>query len=195
MGIEEFLEKDTSYKPKPIQKSTGFLDGIINGMFILSDAKKDEENKIKRKAYEEGARMGYDFAWGEFRHNLTHPNSKGLSDKEYRDLMTIISRLGYIFDYILPIQALNTNTINTKYIGLVVRKNMDAYEKGFVVSKNIKEQIIKLINGNQTRNQKAIELIKEATNYLDALNVEGASDNVEVSLEMLDQALKELKEE
>lgn len=108
-----------------------------------------KENAIKRKAYEEGAKIGYNLAWNEFRHNLTHPDSIGLSDKEYHDLMTIINRLGYVFEYIIPYPTLNDNSITTKYTGLVVRKDMNAYEKGFVVSENIKEQIIKLINENQ----------------------------------------------
>lgn len=146
--MKNFLERDTSYKPQPIPKSTGFLDGIIRGALVLLEAKKEEENRGKRKAYEEGAKIGYDLAWQEFRHNLTNPNSKDLSDKEYKDLMTIISKLGYIFEYIIPCRELNNNTVITKYTGLTVRKNIKAYENGYVVPENVKEQVVKLISKN-----------------------------------------------
>lgn len=148
MGIEEFLKRDTSYKAQPIPKSNGFFDGIIRGALLLSEAKKEEENRDKRKAYEEGAKIGYDLAWQEFRHNLTNPNSEDLNDKEYKDLMTIIARLGYMFEYIIPSQRWDNNTVITKYTGLTVRKNIKAYENDYVVPENIKEQVVKLINKN-----------------------------------------------
>lgn len=47
MGIEEFLEKDTSFKPQLRQKSTGFLDGIINGAILLSNIEKNKELKFR----------------------------------------------------------------------------------------------------------------------------------------------------
>lgn len=148
MGIEGFLKRDTSYKAKPIPKSKGFFDGIIRGALLLSEAKKEEENRDKRKAYEEGAKVGYDLAWQEFRHNLTNPNSEDLNDKEYKDLMTIIARLGYMFEYIIPSQKWDNNTVITRYTGLTVRKNIKAYENGYVVPENIKEQVVELINKN-----------------------------------------------
>lgn len=148
MGIEEFLKRDTSYKVQPIPKSRGFFDSIVRGALILSEAKKEKENRCKRKAYEEGAKIGYDLAWQEFRCNLTNPNSIDLNDKEYKDLMTIITRLGYMFEYIIPNQKLDNGTAITKYAGLTVRKNIKAYENGYVVPENIKEQVVKLISKN-----------------------------------------------
>lgn len=52
--IDYLLENDTSYKPQPICKGNGLLDGIICGMLSLSNAKRDTENIGKRKTYEEG---------------------------------------------------------------------------------------------------------------------------------------------
>lgn len=62
--------------------------------------------------------------------------------------MTIITRLGYMFEYIVPSQELDNGTAITKYTGLTVRKNIKAYENGYVVPENIKEQVVKLISKN-----------------------------------------------
>lgn len=148
MGIEEFLKRDTSYKAQPIPKSRGFLTVLFVGHLYFQKQKKEEENRGKRKAYEEGAKIGYDLAWQEFRHNLTNPNSIDLNAKEYKDLMTIITRLGYMFEYIIPSQELDNGTAITKYTGLTVRKNIKAYENGYVIPENIKEQVVKLISKN-----------------------------------------------
>lgn len=83
-----------------------------------------------------------------FKTNLTNPNSIDLNAKEYKYLMTIITRLGYMFEYIIPSQELDNGTAITKYTGLTVRKNIKAYENGYVIPENIKEQVVKLISKN-----------------------------------------------
>lgn len=170
MGIEEYIEKDKSYKPQPVPKSKGFLDGVVCGLFTISNAERDKENIGKRKAYEEGMRNGYNLGWREFSHNLTNPESYELSDGEYKLITDIIAKLGYTFDYIVPISTMNNGHLTSKHIGLTVRKNLKAYDQGIVVSGKVKKQIIELLKGNN-RQERIVEDLKNILACLDEFSV------------------------
>lgn len=184
LNIEDFLEKDTSYKPQHMPKSRGFFDSLVNALFYKAPTEKDIEN---RKAYETGVKIGFQIAQQEFVKNLTHPENKDLSEEEYNEILTIIAKLGYRFDYYNPSLYVH----NPKHTGLIVRKNIEAYDAGIVVSDRIRKQIVRLVNGEH------IEINKKAKEYLRFIlqNYDNDISMESYFIDICKKVLKELEEE
>lgn len=139
--IEEFLKKDTSYKCP--DKGLEWIGSLKN--FMHSQLMKKQ--KLQREAYEIGVKVGFDLGWRTFRDNLVFPESKNLTEEEYKDAMILITRLGYLFDYI----PFKEYYINPNTTGLVIMKNEQAYKKGVVVSQEVRKQIMELVKSNSKK--------------------------------------------
>ena len=71
------------------------------------------------------------------------PNNVNLTDKEYREIMGLISALGYRFIYINPNPY--TGNIGNFVPGLNICKNIPAIEAGVVLSEEAKQEVIKTL--------------------------------------------------
>lgn len=71
------------------------------------------------------------------------PNNADLTDKEYKEIVALISAFGYQFIYINP----HPYMVNTGILvpGLNICKNIHAIKAGVVLSEEAKQKIIKTL--------------------------------------------------
>ena len=74
------------------------------------------------------------------------PNNANLTDKEYKEIMALISAFGYRFLYINPYPYMG----NARNLvpGLNICKNIPAIEAGVVLSKEAKQKVIRTLKEN-----------------------------------------------
>lgn len=144
MTAEEFLKNDNSYLIVP-HKTTN----IFSKAFWEKADNKKLNHKFagskgnQREAYEAGVKIGWQEATRTLNDSLKVPNNANLTDKEYRDIIALLSAFGYQFIYI----NLNPYMNNTGNLvpGLNIRKNMSAIKAGVVLSEEDKQEVIKTL--------------------------------------------------
>lgn len=140
MTAEEFLKNDNSYLVVP-HKTTN----ILSKAFWEEADNKNLNHKFagskgnQREAYEAGVKIGWQEATRTLQASLKVPNNANLTDKEYKDIIALISAFGYQFVYINPLPYGGTRNLVP---GLNIYKNIDAIEAGVVLSEEAKQEII-----------------------------------------------------
>ena len=147
MTIEEFLKNDNSYLVVPHHTTNIFSrafwkeadDRNINHKFAGS-------NGNQREAYEAGVKIGWQESAKTLERSLKVPNNANLTDKEFKEIMALISAFGYRFIYINPHPYMG----NTKNLvpGLNICKNISAIEAGMVLSEEAKQKVIRILKDN-----------------------------------------------
>lgn len=146
MTAEEFLKNDNSYLVVP-HKTTN----IFSRAFWSEADSKGLDHKIagskgnQREAYEAGVKIGWETATRTLQASLKMPNNANLTDKEYKEIMALISAFGYQFVYINPLPYGGTRNLVP---GLNIYKNIDAIEAGVVLSEEDKQKVIKVLKEN-----------------------------------------------
>lgn len=144
MTAEEFLKNDNSYLVVP-HKTTN----IFSRAFWEKADNKNLDHKFagskgnQREAYEVGVKIGWQEATRNLKDSLKVPNNVNLTDKEYREIMGLISAFGYRFIYINPNPY--TGNIGNFVPGLNICKNIPAIEAGVVLSEEAKQEVIKTL--------------------------------------------------
>lgn len=132
MTVNELLRHDNTYVP------LSWYEKLILG----------KRYKKYRKAYVKGVRGGWENAVKAMESSCHIPNNLNIPESEYRDVMSLLSALGYQFFYI------NNPTINEYpgagkiHPGLNLCRNKDALDAGVVVSDEVKGQIFQLLRKN-----------------------------------------------
>lgn len=147
MTAEEFLKNDNSYLIVP-HNTTNILsrafwkeanDRNLNHKFAGSEGNQ-------REAYEAGVRIGWQEATKTLEHSLKVPNNANLTDKEYKEIMALISAFGYQFLYINPHPYMG-NTENV-VPGLNICKNIEAIKAGVILSEKAKQKVMQTLKEN-----------------------------------------------
>lgn len=147
MTAEEFLKNDNSYLVIPHNTTN-----ILSRAFWKEADNRSLNHKLagskgnQREAYEAGVRIGWQEATKTLEHSLKVPNNANLTNKEYKEIMTLISAFGYKFLYINPHPYMG-NTGNV-VPGLNICKNIPAIEAGVVLSEEAKQKIIRTLKEN-----------------------------------------------
>lgn len=147
MTAEEFLKNDNSYLVIPHNTTN-----ILSRAFWREADNRSLNHKLagskgnQREAYEAGVRIGWQEATKTLEHSLKVPNNANLTDKEYKEIMALISAFGYQFLYINPHPYMG-NTGNV-VPGLNICKNISAIEAGIVLSEEAKQKIIRTLKEN-----------------------------------------------
>lgn len=144
MTAEEFLKNDNSYLIVP-HKTTN----IFSKAFWEKADNKNLNHKFagskgnQREAYEAGVKIGWQEATRTLNDSLKVPNNVNLTNKEYNDIIALITAFGYQFLYVNshPYMS-NTENITP---GLNIRKNIEAIKAGVVLSEEDKQEIIKTL--------------------------------------------------
>ena len=147
MTAEEFLKNDNSYLVVPHHTTNIFSkafwkeadDRNLNHKFVGSKGNQ-------REAYETGVKIGWQEAARTLEYSLKVPNNANLTDKEYKEIMALISAFGYQFIYINPHPYMG-NTGNL-VPGLNICKNIPAIEAGVVLSEEAKQKVIRTLKEN-----------------------------------------------
>ena len=147
MTAEEFLKNDNSYLVVPHRTTN-----ILSRAFWKEADNKNLNHKFagskgnQREAYEAGVKIGWQEAARTLEHSLKFPNNANLTDKEYKEIIALISAFGYQFLYInLPPYMGNTGNLVP---GLNICKNIPAIEAGVVLSEEAKQKIIRTLKEN-----------------------------------------------
>lgn len=146
MTAEEFLKNDNSYLVVP-HKTTN----IFSKAFWREADSQGCNHKIagskgnQREAYEAGVKIGWEKATRTLKNSLKIPNNANLTDKEYKEIMALISAFGYQFVYINPLPYGGTRNLVP---GLNIYKNINAIEAGVVLSEEDKQKVIKVLKEN-----------------------------------------------
>lgn len=144
MTAEEFLKNDNSYLIVP-HKTTN----IFSKAFWEKADNKNLNHKFagskgnQREAYEAGVKIGWQEATRTLNDSLKIPNNVNLTDKEYNDIIALITAFGYQFLYVNP-HPYMSNTGNI-IPGLNIRKNIEAIKAGVVLSEEDKQEVIKTL--------------------------------------------------
>lgn len=144
MTVEEFLKNDNSYLV--ISHHT---TNILSRAFWREADKRDLNHEFagtkgnQREAYEAGVRMGWQEATRTLKDSLEVPYNANLTNKEYKEIMTLISAFGYQFIYINPHPYMG-NTGNL-VPGLNICKNIQAIKAGVVLSEEAKQKVLKTL--------------------------------------------------
>lgn len=147
MTAEEFLKNDNSYLIIPHNTTN-----ILSRAFWKEADDRNLNHKVagskgnQREAYEAGVKIGWQEATRTLKGSLKVPNNANLTDKEYKEIMALISAFGYQFLYINPHPYMG-NTGNL-VPGLNICKNMPAIEAGVVLSEEAKQKIIRTLKEN-----------------------------------------------
>lgn len=147
MTAEEFLKNDNSYLVIPHNTTN-----ILSRAFWKEADNRSLNHKLagskgnQREAYETGVRIGWQEATKTLEHSLKVPNNANLTNKEYKEIMALISAFGYQFLYINPHPYMG-NTGNV-VPGLNICKNIPAIEAGVVLSEEAKQKIIRTLKEN-----------------------------------------------
>lgn len=144
MTVEEFLKNDNSYLV--ISHHT---TNILSRAFWREADKRDLNHEFagtkgnQREAYEAGVRMGWQEATRTLKDSLEVPYNANLTNKEYKEIMALISAFGYQFIYINPHPYMG-NTGNL-VPGLNICKNIQAIKAGVVLSEEAKQKVLKTL--------------------------------------------------
>lgn len=147
MTVEEFLKNDNSYLIVPHNTTSIFSKCFWN--------KADDKNLShsfagtkgnQREAYEAGVKIGWQEATRTLKDSLKVPNNANLTDKEYKEIMALISAFGYQFLYINP-HPYMSNTGNL-VPGLNICKNIGAIKAGVVLSEEAKQKVMEVLKEN-----------------------------------------------
>lgn len=147
MTVEEFLKNDNSYLIVPHNTTSIFSKCFWN--------KADDKNLShsfagtkgnQREAYEAGVKIGWQEATKTLKDSLKVPNNVNLTDKEYKEIMELISAFGYQFLYINPHPYMG-NTGNL-VPGLNICKNIEAIKAGVVLSEEAKQKVMEVLKEN-----------------------------------------------
>lgn len=96
MTAEEFLKNDNSYLIIPHNTTN-----ILSRAFWKEADNKNLNHKFagskgnQREAYEAGVKIGWQEAARTLEHSLKFPNNANLTDKEYKEIIALISAFGY----------------------------------------------------------------------------------------------------
>lgn len=146
MTAEEFLKNDNSYLIVPHNTTN-----ILSRAFWEKANSKGVDHKVagskgnQREAYEAGVKIGWQEATRTLKDSLKMPNNANLTDKEYREIMGLLSAFGYRFIYINPLPYGGTKNVVP---GLNICKNTPAIEAGVVLSEEAKQKIIRTLKEN-----------------------------------------------
>ena len=145
MTAEEFLKNDNSYLIIP-HKTTSILSRIF---WKEADDKNFNHKFVgikgnQREAYEIGVKIGWQEAAKTLKDSLKIPNNINLTDKEYKEIMGLISAFGYQFVYINPYIGSAENLAP----GLNICKNIEAIKAGVVLSEEAKQKVIEVLKEN-----------------------------------------------
>lgn len=147
MTAEEFLKNDNSYLIVPHNTTN-----ILSRAFWKEADDRNLNHKVagskgnQREAYEAGVKRGWQEATRTLQESLKFPNNANLTDKEYKEIMTLISAFGYRFLYINPHPYMG-NTGNL-VPGLNICKNIPAIEAGVVLSEEAKQKVMQTLKEN-----------------------------------------------
>lgn len=147
MTAEEILKNDNSYLIIPHNTTNIFSrafwkkadDRNLNHKFVGSKGNQ-------REAYEAGVKIGWQEAARTLEYSLKIPNNANLTDKEYKEIMALISAFGYRFLYINPHPYMD-NTENL-VPGLNICKNIEAIKAGVILSEEAKQKVIRILKEN-----------------------------------------------
>lgn len=147
MTAEEFLKNDNSYLIVPHNTTN-----ILSKAFWREADSRGINHKVagsegnQREAYEAGVRIGWQEATRTLKDSLKMPNNANLTDKEYREIMGLLSAFGYRFIYINPHPYMG----NTRNLvpGLNIYKNIEAIKAGVVLSEEAKQKVIRTLKEN-----------------------------------------------
>ena len=147
MTAEEFLKNDNSYLIVPhntanILRRASWEEANSKGV----DHKVAGSKGNQREAYEAGVKIGWQEATRTLQDSLKFPNNANLTNKEYKEIMALISAFGYQFLYINPHPYMG-NTGNV-VPGLNICKNIEAIKAGVVLSEEAKQKVIKVLKKN-----------------------------------------------
>ena len=147
MTAEEFLKNNNSYLVIPHNTTS-----ILSRAFWREADNRNLNHKLvgskgnQREAYEAGVKIGWQEATRTLQDSLKFPNNANLTNKEYKEIMALISAFGYQFLYINPHPYMG-NTGNV-VPGLNICKNIPAIEAGVVLSEEAKQKVIKVLKEN-----------------------------------------------
>lgn len=147
MTAEEFLKNNNFYLVIPHNTTN-----ILSRAFWREADNKNLNHKVagtkgnQREAYKAGVKIGWQEATKTLERSLKVPNNANLTDKEYKEIMALISAFGYQFLYINPHPYMG-NTGNV-VPGLNICKNISAIEAGVVLSEEAKQKIIRTLKEN-----------------------------------------------
>ena len=147
MTVEEFLKNDNSYLIIPHNTTS-----ILSKCFWNKADDKNLSHSFagtkgnQREAYEAGVKIGWQEATRTLKDSLKVPNNANLTDKEYKEIMALISAFGYQFLYINP-HPYMSNTGNL-VPGLNICKNIGAIKAGVVLSEEAKQKVMEVLKEN-----------------------------------------------
>lgn len=141
MTAEEFLKNDNSYLVIPYHTTN-----ILSRAFWRVADNRNIDHKFagtkgnQREAYETGVKIGWQEATRTLENSMRFPNNANLTDKEYKEIMGLLSAFGYRFIYINPHPYMG----NSENIvpGLNICKNVEAIKAGVVLSEEAKQKIM-----------------------------------------------------
>ena len=146
MTVEEFLKNDNSYLIIPHNTTN-----ILSRAFWKEADNKNLNHKFagskgnQREAYEAGVKIGWQEATRALTDSLKMPNNANLTDKEYKEIMGLLSAFGYRFIYINPLPYGGTRNVVP---GLNICKNIEAIKAGVVLSEEVKQKVIETLKEN-----------------------------------------------
>ena len=146
MTVEEFLKNDNSYLIIPHNTTN-----ILSRAFWKEADNKNLNHKFagskgnQREAYEAGVKIGWQESTKALKDSLKMPNNANLTDKEYREIMGLLSAFGYRFIYINPLPYEGTRNVVP---GLNIYKNIEAIKAGVVLSEEAKQKVIETLKEN-----------------------------------------------
>ena len=146
MTAEEFLKNDNSYLIIPHNTTS-----ILSKAFWKEADNRNLNHKFvgskgnKREAYEAGVKIGWQEATRTLTDSLKMLNNANLTDKEYREIMGLLSAFGYRFIYINPLPYEGTRNVVP---GLNICKNIEAIKAGVVLSEEAKQKVIETLKEN-----------------------------------------------
>lgn len=147
MTAEEFLKNDNSYLVVP-HHITNILSRAfwreadnrsLNHTFVGSKGNQ-------REAYEAGVKIGWQESAKTLERSLKVPNNANLTDKEYKEIIALISAFGYQFLYIKSHPYMDN--IGNLVPGLNICKNIEAIKAGVVLSEEAKQKVIRILKEN-----------------------------------------------
>lgn len=146
MTAEEFLKNDNSYLIIPHNTTN-----ILSRAFWKEAHNRNLNHKFagskgnQREAYEKGVKIGWQEATRILKDSLRVPNNANLTDKEYKEIMGLLSAFGYQFIYINPLPYEGTRNVVP---GLNICKNIEAIKAGVVLSEEAKQKVIETLKEN-----------------------------------------------
>lgn len=147
MTAEEFLKNDNSYLVVPHNTTN-----IFSRAFWKEADNRNLNHKFagskgnQREAYEAGIKIGWQEATRTLKESLKVPNNANLTDKEYEEIMALISAFGYQFLYVNPHPYMgNTGNIAP---GLNICKDIEAIKAGVVLSEEAKQKVMRTLREN-----------------------------------------------